>query len=106
LELEKQEELVKRLSQDFEVYKRNQFDVVKEQVDFAFETLFTNIAASVSLLETLRHILNTQGETKIQPKDVLQAANTVISQLESHELELIGKIGDIVGFDRNIHELG
>lgn len=105
LEMEKLEEDFKRQSQDFEVYKRNQFDVVKEQVDFAFEILFTDIAANASLLQTLTHKLDTQGETTIQAKDVLRAAKTVVSQLENHGLELMGKIGDIVGFDKNIHEL-
>lgn len=77
---------------------------VNSLVSSELESLFSELAPTVSQIVTMDYLLNVESKP-LQAKDSIKVAMRLVHSLQEKGLELKGEIGQQVGFDSNLHEM-
>jgi molecular chaperone GrpE (heat shock protein) len=104
LELNEQKRVVANLKIELERQRRNESAHIADEVQSRIEQLLTDVAAPVTQLLTQAHLLEAEGKP-VQAKDVLAVAKRLVRALEDQGLILESRVGEMLPFHPNQHEL-
>ena len=102
LESTERNQIIDKLKQQLEQQRTSENNNIDSAVQNQIEQLLTDTAAPVTQLLTQAHLLE-QGKP-VQAKDVLLVAKRLIRTLEDNGLTIVGRVGESVSFDSNLHE--
>ncbi len=104
LELAEREQTIAGLNQRLEKQRSNENKLAGEKARAQMESLVAEASAPAVQLLTLAHLSESAGKT-LQVRDVLMVAMRLVHALENHGMTAEDKIGEVVAFEPNRHEL-
>jgi molecular chaperone GrpE (heat shock protein) len=104
LELEERDRQIAALRAELEQEQRAVTSRIEEAVREAMEQLLADAAVPAAQLLTQAHLAEREGRPPA-PRDILLVARRLVRVLEDHGLEWEGRVGELVAFDPNRHQL-
>jgi len=103
LELEEKERALRSAQHDLGVQQKQMESALAAMTQARTEQMFSELAAPVAQIVTQSYLFATENKL-LQPKDVIAAAKRIVACLKNHGLQLEGEVGEICGFDGDLHE--